>query len=89
MSDRSLLREWFPKRTIGLLVDERAQRYGAREALYFSGERWSFARLAAEIRGGESCPGLPSRGRRAPSCLRPHRPVSERVLPGHRALIRG
>src|SRR5688572_4548277 len=42
-------REWFPKRTIGSLVDERARVHGAREALCFRGERWTFARLGAEV----------------------------------------
>ena len=41
-------REWFPNRTIGSLVDERRARDGAREALRFRGERWTFARLADE-----------------------------------------
>ena len=41
--------EWFPKRTIGTLVDDAARRYGASEALCFKGARWSFADLAAEV----------------------------------------
>jgi len=42
-------REWFPKRTIGSLVDERATRDGAREALVFEGRRWTFADLARDV----------------------------------------
>ena len=42
-------RDWFPKRTIGSLVDERATRDGAREALVFEGRRWTFAELAQEV----------------------------------------
>jgi fatty-acyl-CoA synthase len=42
-------RDWFPKRTIGSLVDERATRDGAREALVFEGRRWTFAELARDV----------------------------------------
>jgi fatty-acyl-CoA synthase len=42
-------REWYPKQTIASLVDERAARDGAREAVVFKGERWSFGRLAEEV----------------------------------------
>ena len=41
--------EWFPKRTIGSLVDERARRDGAHEALVFQGRRWTFADLARDV----------------------------------------
>src|SRR5687767_13073541 len=41
--------EWFPKRTIGSLVDERARVDGAREALCFKDERWTFTKLAEEV----------------------------------------
>ena len=41
--------EWFAKRTLGSLPDEAARRWGAREALYFHGRRWTFAELAAHI----------------------------------------
>jgi len=41
--------QWFPKRTIGSLVDERLMRDGTREALYFEGRRWTFAELAADV----------------------------------------
>ena len=41
--------EWFPRQTIGALVDERARRDGAREALVFEGRRWSFAELARDV----------------------------------------
>jgi fatty-acyl-CoA synthase len=42
-------REWFAKRTIGSLVDERARRDGGREALVFQGQRWTFAELARDV----------------------------------------
>jgi fatty-acyl-CoA synthase len=41
--------EWFPKQTIGALLDERVHRHGAREALAFQGRRWTFARLAEDV----------------------------------------
>jgi fatty-acyl-CoA synthase len=41
--------EWFPRQTIGGLVDERARRDGAREALVFEGRRWTFADLARDV----------------------------------------
>ena len=34
--------------TFGRLLDYSAERWGEREALYFEGRRWSFARLRAE-----------------------------------------
>ena len=34
--------EWFEKVTIGDLLDRLVQRCGAREALAFAGQRWSF-----------------------------------------------
>ena len=42
-------RHWFPKRTIGSLLDERAQRDGRREALVFGRERFTFAELARDV----------------------------------------
>jgi fatty-acyl-CoA synthase len=42
-------RDWFEKRTIGSLVDARAARDGARQALLFEQGRWSFAELAREV----------------------------------------
>jgi len=41
--------DWFPKRTIGSLLDERVARDGAREALVFEGQRWTFAELARDV----------------------------------------
>jgi fatty-acyl-CoA synthase len=41
--------DWFLKQTIGSLVDERARRDGAREALVFQGQRWTFADLARDV----------------------------------------
>src|SRR5262249_49146216 len=46
---RDTSRDWFPKRTIGSLLDERAKRDGAREALVFEGYRSSFAELARDV----------------------------------------
>jgi fatty-acyl-CoA synthase len=40
--------EWFEKVTIGDLLDRLAQRFGAREALTFAGQRWSFQQLQAD-----------------------------------------
>jgi fatty-acyl-CoA synthase len=42
-------RDWFSKRTIGSLVDERARRDGTREALVFEEQRFTFAELARDI----------------------------------------
>src|SRR5262245_57232061 len=42
-------REWFAKRTIGSLIDERSIRDGAREALLFEGQRFTFAELARDV----------------------------------------
>jgi fatty-acyl-CoA synthase len=41
--------DWFSKRTIGSLVDERATSDGTREALVFEGQRWTFAELAQDV----------------------------------------
>ena len=41
--------EWFPKQTIGSLLERAAERWGAREALYFKGRRWSFAELSVGV----------------------------------------
>jgi fatty-acyl-CoA synthase len=41
--------DWFAKQTLGSLPERAAARWGAREALYFKGRRWSFAELAARI----------------------------------------
>jgi hypothetical protein len=45
--------DWFPKRTIGSLVDERATRDGVREALVFEGRRWIW--LLPDLRLTEPC----------------------------------
>jgi fatty-acyl-CoA synthase len=42
-------RDWFSKRPIGSLVDERAKRDGAHEALVFEARRFTFAELARDI----------------------------------------
>ena len=41
--------DWFSKQTLGSLPDRAARRWGAREALYFNGRRWSFAELSAGV----------------------------------------
>ena len=41
--------EWFEKITLGAVVDEAARRFGSREALYFNGNRWSFAQVRQEV----------------------------------------
>jgi len=41
--------DWFPKQTLGSLPERAAARWGAGEALYFKGRRWSFAELSAGI----------------------------------------
>ena len=39
--------DWFEKITLGALIDQAAERFGTREALYFEGKRWSFAEVKA------------------------------------------
>ena len=41
--------DWFPKQTLGSLPERAARRWGAREALYFNGRRWSFAELSRSV----------------------------------------
>ncbi len=41
--------DWFEKVTLGNLVDQAAHRFGAKEALYFEGQRWTFAQLKQDI----------------------------------------
>jgi len=41
--------DWFKKMTIGSLPDEAARKFGDREALYFKGNRWSFAQMAERV----------------------------------------
>jgi fatty-acyl-CoA synthase len=41
--------DWFPKQTLGSLPERAAERWGAREALYFKGRRRSFAALSEGI----------------------------------------
>src|SRR5262245_7933678 len=42
-------RAWFDKQTLGSLPERAARRWGAREALFFEGRRWSFAELSAGV----------------------------------------
>src|SRR5919206_811043 len=46
---RERMMEWFEKKTLGTLLDEATERWGAREALTYEGKRWSFAQLQAEV----------------------------------------
>jgi len=41
--------DWFPKQTLGSLPARAARRWGAREALYFNGRRWSFTELSRSV----------------------------------------
>ena len=41
--------DWYPKRRFGDLPHEAARRWGEREALFFQGQRWSFAQLASDV----------------------------------------
>ncbi len=41
--------DWFERATIGTLPARAARRWGAREALCFKGQRWSFADLADDV----------------------------------------
>src|SRR5437773_7620520 len=41
--------DWFPKQTLGSLPEHAARRWGAREAVYFKGRRWSFGELSAAV----------------------------------------
>src|SRR5712691_5812987 len=43
--------EWFEKEALGTLLEEADRRWGPREALYYEGQRWSFAHLQAEVDG--------------------------------------
>src|SRR4030095_6170664 len=43
------MRDCFSKQTLGSLPERAAQRWGAREALYSKGQRWSFAELSASV----------------------------------------
>ena len=40
--------DWFEKVTIGEMLDRAVARFGAREALMFQGQRWSFRDLQAD-----------------------------------------
>src|SRR5215813_15287423 len=48
-ADAGPAKHWFPKRTIGSLLDERAKRDGMREALVFEGRSATFADLSREV----------------------------------------
>ncbi len=41
--------DWFEKVSMGGLVDRAAAQFGQREALYYAGQRWSFADCQAEV----------------------------------------
>ena len=40
--------DWYPKRTLGSLLDSAADRFADREALVFEGRRWSYREVKAE-----------------------------------------
>ena len=40
--------DWFPKQTVGDLINQAAARHGPREALMHQGRRWTFAEFRAE-----------------------------------------
>ena len=42
-------RAWFEAQTIGSLPERAAQRWGEREALWFGGQRWTFAELSEGV----------------------------------------
>src|SRR5262252_8318069 len=48
-ADAGPVKHWFPKRTIGSLLDERAKRDGMREALAFEGRSATFADLTRDV----------------------------------------
>jgi fatty-acyl-CoA synthase len=41
--------DWFQKTTLGALVDDAAHQFDSREALYFQGQRWSFAQFREDV----------------------------------------
>ena len=41
--------EWYEQQTIGRLPERAARQWGAREALAFQGQRWTFAELSARV----------------------------------------
>ena len=41
--------DWFPKRTFGVLPDDAARRWGARDALVFRDRRWTFQQFSEEV----------------------------------------
>ena len=41
--------DWFPKQTIGDLLNQATDRFGPREALMYQGRRWSFSEFRAEV----------------------------------------
>ena len=41
--------EWFDKQTIGDLINQAAERFGSREALFYEGRRWTFDEFRDEI----------------------------------------
>lgn len=49
MGDSRAIGDWFPRQTLGSLPADAARRWGAREALYFKGQRWSFSELSSGI----------------------------------------
>tara|TARA_B100000745_G_scaffold257942_1_gene181024 strand:+ start:600 stop:836 length:237 start_codon:yes stop_codon:yes gene_type:complete len=40
---------WYEKTAICSLVDNAAERFGSKEALYFEGKRWTFAQIKEDV----------------------------------------
>ena len=40
---------WYEKTATCSLVDNAAERFGSKEALYFEGKRWTFAQLKEDV----------------------------------------
>ena len=40
---------WYEKTAICSLVDNAAERFGPKEALYFEGKRWTFAQIKEDV----------------------------------------
>ncbi|VTU29796.1 Short-chain-fatty-acid--CoA ligase [Variovorax sp. SRS16] len=43
------MKEWFRRRTIGMLPAQAARRWGRNEALAFNGQRWTYAQFDVEV----------------------------------------
>jgi fatty-acyl-CoA synthase len=43
------MKDWYPKKSFALLLNEAAERWGPREALFHEGRRWSFIELETAV----------------------------------------